>query len=254
MSTIHPYLVNGRQSDQSIYEVAASEVGGTGIHPVGTRASLEDGRAFYYARSKGAAIDVGKLLTAELATDEFHELAVGTPAVGDTAFTITTKNTAVTINEYAEGYAMIIDDTGEGYSYKIKSHPLAGTTASCILTLHETVQVALGSGATVEMVKPLWSDVIIAPTGFAHVPAGIAVTPIIAGTSNPQFFWCQTWGMAAVWTDEAVSIGEAVISGVDTAGQVSTQNAVVENVVGYGVSLVAAADGEYNPTFLTIAP
>ncbi len=252
MSKIHPFLTNGRQSDQSIWEIASSSVGGSGVHPVGTRAVLEDGRVFYYARNQGAAIVAGNLLMAELATDEFSGLAVDAEVVGTETIAITTKATAIVVNEYAEGYVHVLDELGEGVTYQIKSHPAIGATTEFECTLHDPINVAFHADTTLEMTKSLWSDVIISAGGFAHVPAGVSSTAVIAGSTNPQYFWCQTWGPASVWCDEGVTIGQAVVSGT-TAGQVETQNAIIEKVVGQLVGLLAVA-GEYHPVFLTIAP
>ncbi len=255
-SRIHPFLTNGRQSDQSIWETVQSAAGllGGGSHQVGTRAALEDGRVFYYARSQGAAIVAGNLLTAELQTDEFTDMATGSGVVsGDLTVTPTTKATAVTENEYAGGYAIVNDDTGEGITYTIASHPLAASTSTCVLTLDDPIQVDWGAGTTISMHKPVWADVIIAPAGAAHIAAGVANVAVIAGTTNPQYFWCQTWGMASVTADEAVTIGQLVGSGPDTAGQVGFNNGTVEQIVGIngGHTMVA---GEFNAVFLTIAP
>jgi hypothetical protein len=206
---------------------------------------------FYYAKNSGAAIVAGNLLTAELQTAQFTELAVGTLLAGSPTITPTLGATAVTVDEYAGGYCVIIDDTGEGKTYTIKSHPAASGTATCELTLEDPIHVDFGAGTTVQMVKNLWGDVIIAPGGVAHVPVGVSNTAVDAGTSTPQWFWCQTWGVCSVWQDEGATIGQALTSGT-TAGQVEVWNVAGDQEIGWNIWLAVA--GENQPVFLRIAP
>ncbi len=253
MSMIHPYLTNGRQSGQSIFEVATTVVGESdAVHPVGTRGALPDGRVFYYARNSGAgAITVGQALSAEVQTAQFTELAVGTPAIGDTTVSPTLGSTAVTLNEYAEGYLCVIDDTGEGYTYKIQSHAAASGTTAVALTIHDPIQVAFGAGATVQVVKNPWADVIQAPGGQVALPVGIAQCAVPAGNTVPQYFWCQTWGVSCALQDEICAVGKANTLG-PTAGAVEIADAAGEPLI--GINLWTSADGEHAPVFLTIAP
>jgi hypothetical protein len=255
MSNIHPYLTNGRKSDQSIWELVRggkANIDG-GAHKVGTRAALEDGRVFYYARNRGAAIVAGNLLTAELQTAQFADLATADGVVaGDTTITPTLGSTAVTVNEYAGGYVIVNDDTGEGITYEIKSHPAASGAAACVLTLEDPVNVDFAAGTTVTMMKNLWGDVIISPAGAAHIAVGVSNMAVPAGTTDPQYFWCQTWGIASVWFDEILTIGQLAGSGPDTAGQVGINNGTTEQIVGQATWTTVA--GENNPLYLTIAP
>jgi hypothetical protein len=254
MSKIHPYLTNGRQSSQSIWEVSQGSTDlSSGLHPVGTRAALEDGRVFYYARNRSTALVAGNLLSAELQTAEFADLATADGVVaGDTTITPTLGATAVTVNEYAGGYAIVNDDTGEGKTYTIKSHPLATGTAAVVLTLDDPVNVTFGAGTSITMMKNLWGDVIISPAAAAHVAVGVSNVAVPLGSTNPQYFWCQTWGICSVWQDEISAIGALVGSGPDTAGQVGIYNSGTEQIV--GVNTWTTVAGENNPIFLTIAP
>jgi hypothetical protein len=253
MSMIHPYLTDGTKSDQSIWEIATTVVGESeAVHPVGTRGVLPDGRVFYYARqSAAAAIVAGKLLGAELQTDQFVGLAVDTPAIGSLTITPTLGSTAVTLNEYAEGYCIVVDDTGEGISYKIESCVAAAGSAACALTLHDPVQVALGAGATVDIVKNLWADVIPATAGQVHVSVGISQVAVPAGNVVPQYFWCQTWGICPAWHGEATTIGTLITSAA-AESEVELRNGAGEPIV--GISIWKGVDTEYQPIFLTIAP
>ena len=104
------------------------------------------------------------------------------------------------------------------------------------------------------MVKNVWCDVIIAPAGNAHIPAGVSNTAVIAGTSNPKYFWAQTWGICSVLQDEGPLIGDAVGSGPDVAGTVGISNAPAEIEPVVGISVWTSVQPEMSPIYLTIAP
>jgi len=94
--------------------------------------------------------------------------------------------------------------------------------------------------------------VVIAGTNQDHFAVGISNVAVPAGTTNPQHFWCQTWGVASVWQDEASANGSALSSG-STAGQVELADATSDQIVGQVLHVVATI-ADYTPTFLTIAP
>lgn len=242
-----PILTNGVGSPQSIWEAVSNP-----HHEVGSRAQLGDGRVFYYARNSGAAIVAGQLLTVELQTAQFTGLAVNTAAVGDTTLSITLGSTAVTADEYARGYVHVIDDTGEGITYKIDTHPAVSASSAGTFTLKDPIVVAFVAATTVELTKNPWADTVIAPAGQGHVPAGISQVAVGSGATTQQYFWCQTWGPTCAWMDEAVTVGQEVTSGA-TAGQVETVDALAECRIGYCISIAGVA-GEYQPVFLQIAP
>lgn len=221
--------------------------------PVGTRGVLPDGRVYYYAKnSAAAAIVAGDLLTTEVQTAQFTELAVNTAAVGDTTLTITLGSTAVTANEYQEGYIIPIDELGEGITYKIKAHPAASGTAACIFTLYDPIHVGFAAATTVQVVKNPWCDVVQAVAGQAHVPIGVSNVAVTAGNSTPYYFWCQTWGICSILQDEICAAGSEMTSGTTLVGAAEVRNLVTDPTV--GVNIWTSADTERAPIFLQIAP
>jgi hypothetical protein len=254
---INPYLTNGRQSDQSIWEVAAAagpiaQSSGKGVHRVGTRAVLEDGRVFYYARSSGAAIVAGQLLqTPDQAADHI-DLAVGTEVVGSPTITVVLGTaTGILEGELAGGYAITNSGTlAAGLTLPIASNPLAAASASPVLTLDAPVPVLFHSDTTVTLQKNLWADVVISGVNQDHMACGVSQVAVAAGTSFPQYFWVQTWGVAGVYQDTNTANGSGMASGT-TAGQVEIKGATDQPI---GVNLEIGVDGDYTPMFLTIAP
>jgi hypothetical protein len=251
---VHPYTTDGRQSRQSIFEVATTVVGASeAIHPIGTRGILPDGRAFYYARNSAAAsIAAGNLLMAEIQVAHFTEMAIGTPAIGDLTITPTIGATAVTLNEYAGGYIMGIDELGEGINYKIESHPAAAGTNACVITLTDPVEVVFHGSATVQMVKNPWADVVQSTAGQGHLPAGVSNKAIPAGNAVPQYFWCQTWGVVSGLCGEITAVGAAVCSDTGDAGSFEAVDAAGEYTA--GINMWTSVDNEHTPIFLKIAP
>ncbi len=245
MGAPYPVLANGLATSQGIWDTVTSAV-----VPVGTRGALEDGRVFYYSRNSGIALIAGQNVMAELQTAQYTEMDVPTSASGATSVSVTLGSTAVTLNEYAGGYMCIIDDTGEGITYKIDSHPVALASAACVLTLVDPIKVTFGANTTVQMVKNPWMDVVVAVAAQAHLSVGISQVAVGSGAATPQYFWTQTWGISCAWQDTNNAIGLAMTSGT-TEGQFETIAAGDQPLC---INMWTAVEGEYNPVFLTVAP
>lgn len=238
----HPVLTGGGSSNQSIFQETSAA-----RHPVGTRACLPDGRVFYYSKNGAGALGPGKLAMAEVITAEFANQAVAAAAaVSETSATVTLGATAVTLNEYADGYLVINDAAGEGHTYKIRTHPVAAGAASCVLDLYDGIKVALTTSSQYTLVKNPWGDVVVAAAGHVHQAVGVAPIDVTAA----YFFWMQTWGVCAVWDDAATAIGAPLQSGT-TEGQVEVNDGAGGLL---GTQLYTGVASEYYPKFLTIAP
>jgi len=252
MSKLNPWLTNGRQSDQSIFETASAAPGQTAAHLPGTRGVLEDGRVFHYARNSGAAIVAGQLLQTPDLSAQNQDLAAGTEILGSTTITVTLGSVAATAQDFAGGYVVTNSGTtAAGLTLPIASHPAAAGTASLVLTLDGPNPVLFNADTTVTLVKSPWADVIISGTNQDHLACGVSPTPVVIGSTTAQYFWCQTWGLAGVWQDDTTANGSALASG-STAGQVEIAGADGDQVVGLLMEAGIAAD--YSPTLLTIAP
>jgi hypothetical protein len=254
-SKLHPYLTNGRQSDQSVFQIGSAALlsTGPGLHRIGTRGVLEDGRVFRYARNTGAAaIVAGQLLQMPDQAADHIDLAVNTALVGDETITVTLGTaTAVTVNEFAGGYAITNSGTtGAGLTLPIASHPAAAALGTCVLTLDGPVPVLFNADTTVTLSKNPWADVIISGANQDHLAVGVANTLVPVGNSVAQYFWCQTWGTCGVWQDDTTANGSAMASGT-TAGQIEITGGTDQIV---GVNLEVGVADDYTPVFLTIAP
>lgn len=254
MGVLRPFLTNGRQSDQNVLEVSQSSTGvrSGGLHIVGTRASLPDGRVYYYARSSGIAIEAGQLLQMPDIPATWTDLATQTEVIGTETIRVTNGAVTALANAFAGGYIVVQDDTGEGQVLQVKSHPVWGSAAEVAVTITEPLVVSFGANTTVSMVMSPWADVVISGVNQDHMAVGVSNVRVPAGTTNPNHFWCQTWGVAGVWQDDTTANGSKLTSG-STAGQVEISGADGDQDIGQ-LLVVAGAVADYTPTFLTIAP
>ncbi len=249
MGAPYPILPNGLGADQGIWDLATSDG-----WAVGTRAWLPDGRVYYYARSSQSSIIVaGHMTQSELVSVDWDDLAVNTAVVGDTSLDITPVGSATfSANDLAEGYVTVNSGTtGAGIAYKIKSHPATTGATEVAIELYDGIAVAFNADTTVTVQKNPWMDTIVSASGAAYFSTGVPNIAVPAGNTTAQYYWCQTWGFAAVAHDDTSAAGDCLMSGSTTAGEVQVATAQFQKL---GVNFFLAVAGDFNPTFLTIAP
>lgn len=221
--------------------------GSTQVHDVGTLGMTTDGRFFRYAKAGATALDPGKLcVAATQVTDDENIAVAAAAAVGATQVTVTLGSSAVTANQYANGYLVVNDAAGEGTAYLISGHPAASAAASLVVTLKESVRVALTTSSQVTLAKNLWQDIVISATDQADKAVGVPNVAIAAS----EYGWVQTKGMCAVLADEAVTAGLALTIGTGVAGAVEAADLVGEQIV--GTAYTALVDTEYRSAVLSI--
>lgn len=242
--------------NQSIYETSTTQK-----TRLGTRLVVGD-RTFYYAKlSTSANVGAGLVVaTPSLVASNQSGIAFASSAATNATTITVSVGTAVTANQYADGYISIANSViaGYGWLYRIKSHPAVATNASGAFTLYDAIPSSLGSSPC-NLMPCLYRDVKIAPSTAADAPGG--VTPIAVTTG--EYFWLQTWGPANVYHSAATPAGAALrmatlgyveaFSATGTLG--ATGNALINyvTIIGKNSNLAATAT-EYNPVFLTITP
>tara|TARA_R100001163_G_scaffold65828_1_gene65343 strand:- start:6363 stop:7106 length:744 start_codon:yes stop_codon:yes gene_type:complete len=208
----------------------------------GTKLVLPDGREFVYCLA-GEAITAGKLTMSatEPAGDHDTDLAVASAAaVGDKTITLTNGgSTAVTANQFDDGYLYVNDVAGEGQTFKIKSHSTAATGASLTITLHDndSVATALTTSSQCGIQKALGSNVEVWDASDID---GIVLGVPNADVASGEYFWNQVKGVASVLINGSVVLGKNVMSGSTTDGSVDVMadDSSAEFLVG-GVIAVA---------------
>lgn len=186
-------------------------------YQLGTQALIDD-CIFRYIMAGGVDLAPGKLAQMPVPQANDSNLAVAAAAaVGDTTVTVTLGASAVTANQYAEGYLYINDGTGVGQRMRIKSHPAALATASLVVTLWDAVGTALDTSSKASLVANKYNGLIVHPSPPTAKLIGVPQVLIPAG----EYGWAQTRGPAAVLTDGTlyISLGCTASDAVDGAVQ-----------------------------------
>ena len=229
---------------QEVYASSATQ--GTDL---GALATTGDGRYFRYALGTGTAMVAGKLYqNTPLDATNWQNLTVSSSSAAG-LYTVTCgSSVSIVANLMSGGILTIIAGGGAGFSYKIKSHPVAAATG-ITFTLEEPLQVATVAGTTVFNVTPnLYSNVVInSAIPMTGVPVGVAV----ANTPANQYCWLQVKGLAGVYSD-AVNAGAAMAPSLGTTGAIGVGQIAVGSlcIVGYAVAVTTA--NKYNPVLLTL--
>lgn len=207
------------------------------------------GRTWYYAENGGVAADPGKLMVAATQNAQRINLSFATaPAAGDTSISVTIGTGAETADTYKDGFAVVQDGTGEGILYPIEGHDAIDASSAGTFFLKEDIQVAGAVSETnVDLVKNQYKDVVISLTDQADPPVGVFNVSVAVDA----YGMIQTWGPAAVWQDTTNGIGDSLVTGSGTAGQVEVEDAVGEPLVGTQ-GPVAGIASEYQLVYLKI--
>lgn len=212
---------------------------------LGARVVSADGRVYRYAKAGAVALVPGTLLQAPVEITNHQDLVPAATAIGATSVTVTLGATAATANYYAGGWMMVTVTPGEGYQYKIKSHPAADASATLVLTLEDPIQVALTTASNVDLVVNPYNGVLINPTTATSSVVGVAVYPISIG----YFGWIQVHGPCNVLNDGGSTVGTNVSASNGTAGAVEAA-VTAQAAVGYAMTGIATT--EFGAIFLRI--
>ena len=220
-------------------------------HSMGEAVYAADSRVFRYAKVGASNISAGNLQLAPTPKTNHHNVTVQTiGALRDTKVTVTLGATAAVVDEYNEGLMVVNDQTGEGTSYQISSHPAADSSATLQLTLFDPIKnTALTTSSQVSLVHNTYNGVIEG-TSSTQQPAGIPLRDLLLA----DFGWLQTKGTCPALADETLAVGAWLTAGTTTAGAVEEMDDIVvplsDAVI--GTAIVAGVDGEFRPIRLAI--
>lgn len=206
---------------------------------LGYQVRTDDGDCYRYVKAGGTALVAGKLQQAPAIVANHQNVACAAAAAGASTVTVTLGATLASANQYAGGYLVINDVDGEGFTYRIKSHPAAAQSATLALTLEEPVEVALTANSEACLIPNKYNGVIVMPTTITAAPVGVAISNIAAGS----FGWIKTRGVVSCLNGDAnLTVGSAVSPSNATAGAV--ENGVIAQ--GFvGIAYQAGVDTEY---------
>jgi len=210
---------------------------------LGAVAFDQAGNRYRYAKAGAVALVPGKLQQAPAEVTADQDVAISAAAIGATSVT-TTGTLTVTANQYAGGWLVVSDDTGEGYKYLISSHP-AATAAAVTFTLSDAIVVALTTSTTIDLVANPFSGIIVNPATASSAPVGAGITAVTAA----QYGWIQDGGVASLLSDGGATVGTAQVASNGTAGAVEALTGVQAPV---GIALTGIASTEYGAVKLLL--
>ena len=206
-------------------------------HKLGQIAWTPDGRKFQYCLAGETLVAGHFYQTAIHASTYVHQAVPAVAAIGATTISVTT-GAAFTANQFADGYAIVAAGTGIGQMFLIKSHPAADSGASCVLTLDETVRVALDTTSKITTIKNTFDSIVDWATTQTGSSAGAAIFPITSG----EYGWLQTGGMSAALSDNVATAAETTgISPSTTTAGTITKAVTTQETIGGSAQVVTVS-------------
>ena len=246
-----------------------STTAGTGVvdagiaREVGTRFNLDDGRQVSLISNGAVALVSGVLVQSEAEVVAFHKLAMTVPtaypaSIGKNQILVTNSSTVLNVNQFQGGYASVTAGTGIGQSFRIASHAAAANGATFVVTIEETISVALDATSKITLMQNPYKNVIITPTTTATgAPVGVTLYPVaaaVASTYNAttgklttagveQYAFVGVRGMFNVLTDNSVTnVGYPVGCSKVTAGTVGVATLTTTPMIGIAAQTLTSAE------------
>lgn len=204
---------------------------------------LEDGRRYRYCKAEGAITKGHVCQSAAIDGNHNYVTQTGyTLAIGDKDDINVLMGGTVVKNDYAEGFLVVNNDTGEGEMYKVRKN--SGAYSPCVISLYDAIRVATAAASELSLIQSKYRDVFVCAAGAQ--PTGVLVgVPNITVTTGGYFFWAQTRGFCTVQVETAATVGIAVtIADTTTAGAVELKAALTDLTVGTAL-YTADADLDY---------
>lgn len=234
-------------SDQDVRTVSSKKGG----ELFGQTASTSDGRVYAYGLNgtgSGTALAPGKLCQGAVSVSN-HVNQTGTVnAVGVRTLSYTIGATAITANQYQDGYFYVNSGTTT-QTLLVDNTNAASSGGTVTVNLKDNLAVATTASSKFSLQPNPWSAAIIAAHGSATsvIPTGVPNVSI----PDTDFGWFQVGGPCAVLANGTPAVGVAVIPGATTDGSVDVATgAITQGFVGY--CLITAVSTEYRMINLTI--
>lgn len=225
--------------------------GTTKLDSLGARGVTADGRRWVYVLSDSSAgLAKGKLGVAAAVTSNHVNRSLDSTspvAVGSRTVVVSVGATAVTQDQYADGYLVVRDGAGVGQVLRIDGNAAISSSGGAVtVSLYDPVQVALSTSTSkVDLVSP-YSGVAASTTLGQAI--GVPMVTLAAG----EYGWVQTHGAASVLSDGIITKGYAGVQSTSVAGAVmiSAGNAATSQTV--GLAPEATVDTKYTRFKLSI--
>ena len=214
----------------------------TALFPLGSK-MIYGNNVYRYVGIGGTAVTAGKLLQQPaIVSDHANMTATAAVAAGETAISVETGGTDLTLNQYAGGYLWVNDVNGEGQMLRVKSNPAHdhSTDPSVVITCYDALATALTTSSQLTLLADPSNDLIVAPAAETGALMGATVIDLTAD----YFGWAVISGPAALLTVGTLVVGNAAVRSGGTAGGVApaTDNVLME----VGDVMAVSANTEYS--------
>lgn len=229
-----------------------------------------DGRRFRYCGFGGTTtIAPGLIVAAPALTANYQGLVITATATaggnttaqlatGSTSLVVTLAGTAVTQDQFAEGFLDVIvggsaADTGH-YTYRIRGNTAqTSTTGLVTVFLAEAMRhtTALVPGTdTANLRISDYGAVNVSTT--ANAPLGLTIMPVVNSATVTNYGWIQTGGDCVVLNDAGgtITVGGAFGESTTTAGNVKAATASTVPIA--GVTKIAITASNAGPAILNL--
>jgi hypothetical protein len=153
---------------------------------------------------------------------------------------------SVTADQYAGGYLVVTDDTGEGHTYRVKGNTATDdpVTGDILINLWEPIRVALDATSDVAIQGCRWANVEPATT-TDYDCCGVSMTAQDAG----DYGWVCSKGVVGYLDAGGNTAGQALAVSA-TAGALSDKAAATEVTVGR--CLLAGDDTGFGVMYINV--
>jgi hypothetical protein len=218
----------------------------TQLFPLGSRL-LYGNTVYSYGRLAATAVTAGKCVThAASIAHHFDLTPTAGVAAGETAISVETAGTDITLNQYANGYLYVNDAAGEGQMLRIKSNPAHDHSAdpSIVITCYDDLATAITTSSRITLIPDPRSALI----GQAATTTGATMGVTIVDMAASAYGWFAVSGPATVLTSGTLVVGNHAVP-LGAVGAVGPAAGDVIQVI--GVVMIVNVTTDYSLINLT---
>tara|TARA_R110001592_G_scaffold5314_4_gene29358 strand:- start:1596 stop:2501 length:906 start_codon:yes stop_codon:yes gene_type:complete len=183
--------------------------GASQLFPLGSRL-LYGNTVYSYGKMGAGAVTAGKCVThAASIAHHFDLTPTAGVAAGETAISVETAGTDITLNQYANGYLYVNDAAGEGQMLRIKSNPAHDHSddPSIVITCYDDLATAITTSSRITLIPDPRSALI----GQAATTTGATMGVTVVDMAATHFGWFAVSGPATVLTSGTLVVGNHAV-------------------------------------------
>ncbi len=219
-------------------------------YPLGTKL-VYGMRTYRYVLFGSVGGVAGDLYTSHNVVAGHVDETISAAVKGAVTISFTPSATAITANEYRDGFLNILSGTGLGRSYQILSHPASDGTTVFVITLIDPIALTLASTPKGTLHQSPWGEIVPAA---ANTKVGFAAGFAQGVVTLAQHGWVQTRGPGSVTIKGSVVKGDNLVTQTTVVGAVGPRTTALDvNETVVAVCMEASAtDDDTVAAFITI--